>query len=197
MMMIKISNLALVACLCASALFSVSCASGPGGNRAASSNVDARKIDAKSRKALDKLYLENPRSKALGKQARGVLIFPKIVKGGVGLGGAVGVGTLYQRNKPTTFYRSITASYGLQLGLQKYGYALFLMDGLALQNLNSSGGWELGTDPNITVLDKGVAGSLSTTTVDERTYAVFFNQVGLMAGFSLSGNKITRLNIKP
>ena len=193
----KLFDTATTASLCALAMFCVSCASGPGGNRGLNSNVDARKVETKSRAALDELYRQNPKSKLLAKEARGVLVFPKIIKGGVGIGGAVGDGALFQRNQPTTFYRSITASYGLQLGLQKYGYALFLMDGLALQNLNRSGGWEVGTDPNITVLDKGVAGSLSTTTVDDGTYAVFFNQVGLMAGLSLSGNKITKLKIKP
>ena len=71
------------------------------------------------------------------------------------------------------------------------------MDPPAISKLNRSGGWELGTDPNVTVIDMGVATSLSTTTLDEGSYAVFFNQAGLMAGLGVAGTKITRLNIRP
>ncbi len=161
------------------------------------SNTDARKIETQSRAALSKLYSENPRALRLSKKAEGVLVFPNIIKGGIGFGGGAGDGALFQRNRPTGYYRSISASYGLQLGLQKYGYALFLMDKAALSNLNRSGGWEVGSTPNLTVLDSGVAGSLTTTTVDSGTYAMFFNQKGLMAGLTIEGTKITRLDIKP
>ena len=130
-------------------------------------------------------------------KAKGVLVFPEVTKGGFVVGGAWGDGALYERNKPTGYYRTIQASYGLQAGLQKYGYALFLMDDAALRNLNKSGGWELGSAPNITVVDTGAAISLSTTTLTKGTNVVFFDQKGLMAGLGIQGTKVTRLNIQP
>ena len=161
------------------------------------SNADARKIESKSRAALEGLYRTNPKARKLGTHAQGVLVFPEIIKGGLGVGGAYGDGALYQRNRATGYYRSLSASYGLQAGLQKYGYALFLMDDQAMRALNASGGWEIGSAPSLTVIDKGAAGSLSTTTLNKGTYAVFFDQKGLMAGLGLQGTKVTRLAIKP
>ena len=178
-------------------LLTVSCATGPGGSHALVSNADARKIDRKSRDALEGLYRTNPKARALAANADGVLVFPEIIKGGLVWGGAYGDGTLYQSNRATGYYRSISASWGLQAGLQKYGYALFLMDDKALRALNATGGWEIGSAPNLTVIDKGAAGSLSTTTARKGTYAIFFNQKGLMAGLGLHGTKVTRLAIQP
>lgn len=178
-------------------LLSVACSTGPGGSQAMVSNVDARKIESKSRAALNGLYRSDPEARQLGAKARGILVFPEMIKGGLIVGGAYGDGALYQRGGATGYYRSISASYGLQAGLQKYGYALFLMDDNAIRSLNRSDGWELGTAPNLTVIDKGMAGSLSTTTINEGTYAVFFGQQGLMAGLGLQGTKITRLAIQP
>ncbi len=159
------------------------------------SSADARKIDQKSRSALERLYRTNPKARTLANNAEGILVFPDIVKGGLVWGGAYGDGALYQRNRATGYYRSISASWGLQAGLQKYGYALFLMDDKALRALNASGGWEIGSAPNLTVVDKGMAGSLSTTTLEKGTYAIFFDQKGLMAGLGLQGTKVTRLAI--
>jgi lipid-binding SYLF domain-containing protein len=173
----------------------VSCATGPGGGNALVSNADARKIDSNSRNALERLYQTNPKARTLANNAEGILVFPDIVKGGLVWGGAYGDGTLYQRNRATGYYRSISASWGLQAGLQKYGYALFLMDDKAMRALNASGGWEIGSAPNLTVVDKGMAGSLSTTTLEKGTYAIFFDQKGLMAGLGLQGTKVTRLAI--
>lgn len=94
------------------------------------------------------------------------------------------------------YYQTASASYGLQIGLQKFGYALFLMNNQAFRDLDRSGGWELGGSPNIVIVDQGVAGSLSTTTVDKNIYAFFFNQRGLMGGLTLEGSKITRIHPK-
>lgn len=179
------------------AILTASCASGPGGDRAMDSSVDARKIDSKSRAALNQLYRTNPQALQLAKSAKGVLVFPSITKGGFVFGAAGGDGALYQRNQTTGFYRTISASWGLQAGIQKYSYALFLMDDDAIAKLNHSGGWDLGSNPNLVVVDKGGSGTLSTTTINKGTYMIAFDQTGLMAGIDVQGSKITRLNIHP
>ncbi len=178
-------------------LFTVSCSSGPGGDRGITSNTDARQIERRSRAALDQLYRENPKALEIARNSQGVLVFPEILKGGFIVGGAGGDGALYQRGAATGYYRSISASWGLQAGLQKYGYALFLRDQASIDNLNKSGGWEIGSAPGITVIDKGKLGSLSTATLPKGNTAIFFDQKGLMAGLGLQGTKVTRLNIYP
>ncbi len=127
------------------------------------------------------------------KEAKGILVFPDIVKGGFIVGGQYGQGALIKGGKIAGYYNTVSASYGLQAGLQKYGYALFLMTDSALAYLDKSGGWELGMTPNIVVVDVGAAGGISTTTAKSDVYAFFFDQKGLMAGIGLQGTKITKI----
>ena len=54
-----------------------------------------------------------------------------------------------------------------------------------------SDGWEIGTGPSIVVVDKGFAGSLTTSTVKGDICVFFFDQKGLMAGLALQGSKIS------
>jgi lipid-binding SYLF domain-containing protein len=143
--------------------------------------------------ALDKLYATVPEARSLGSQAKGILIFPNIVKAGFLFGAQYGEGALRQRGKTTGYYSSVAASYGLQAGVQSFGYALFLMSDSAVRYLDSSGGWELGTGPSIVILDAGMAKAMTTTTMKSDVYAIFFDQRGLMAGLGLQGSKISRM----
>ena len=161
------------------------CATGP-----AASSASGSQIAADSRAALKDLYASN--------RAKGILVFPHIAKGGFIVGGMGGNGALIRPGGAIRdFYQTGGLSYGLQAGVQKYGYALFLMDNDAFANINRAGGWEVGSSPSLVVVDKGAAASLSTTTVDKGTYAFFFNQKGLMGGLGLQGTKITRIHPGP
>ncbi len=154
----------------------------------------AAEIDRSVKSALQSLYAQTSASKALGEKAKGILVFPSITKGGFMVGGQFGEGALIQGGKTAGYYNTVQVSYGLQAGLQKYGYALFFMSGEAIKWLDRSDGWELGTGPSIVVVDTGTARSMSTTTLQSDIYAFFFNQKGLMGGLGLQGSKITRIN---
>jgi lipid-binding SYLF domain-containing protein len=151
-------------------------------------------IDRDVNTALAKMYDSVPDSRNLGSQARAVLIFPSIVKAGFLFGAQYGEGGLVQRGRVSGYYNTVSASYGLQAGVQTFGYALFFMSDSAVQYLNNSGGFELGTGPSVAIFDVGAARSLSTSTLQHDIYAVFFDQKGLMAGLGLQGTKITRLD---
>lgn len=170
------------------------CANGPLTNMNAAS-VNPRKLAGDSRAALNDLYRTNPGARALGARARGILVFPKITKGGFMIGGMGGNGALIRGDGTIRdFYQTAGLSYGLQAGIQEYGYALFLMDKESIDNINRADGWEVGSSPSLVVVDQGMAASLSTTTMNKGTYAFFFNQRGLMGGLGLQGSKITRIN---
>lgn len=94
----------------------------------------------------------------------------------------------------TGYYRSVSVSYGLQVGVQKFGYALFFMKDSALEYLDKSEGWEIGVGPSIVIVDKGKGKTLTTTTGKADIYAFIFDQKGLMAGLGLQGTKITKIN---
>ncbi len=143
--------------------------------------------------ALAELYAKVPKAKELGKKAKGILVFPRIIKAGLIIGGQIGNGALRKKGKTVGYYRTVAASYGLQAGIQKFSYAVFFMTEPALNYLNKSGGWEIGGAPSLVVADKGISKSLSTTTLQNAIYVFFFGQKGLMAGIGLQGTKITRI----
>jgi lipid-binding SYLF domain-containing protein len=122
-----------------------------------------------------------------------VLVFPKVTKAGLGVGGQYGDGVLFRQGKVAGFYNTSGASYGLQAGAQRFGYAMFLMNDKAVNALGANEGFEVGVGPSVVVMDEGKAKTLTTTTAKDDIYAFIFGQKGLMAGLGLQGNKITRL----
>jgi len=154
----------------------------------------ASEIDRSATQALTTLYKSRPGAKALGDKAVAVLIFPNIVKGGFIIAGQFGDGALRRGGKTIAYYRSLAASYGFQAGAQAFGYVLFFMDEGSVEYLDRSGGWELGTEPSLVVLDTGFGKALSTTTLQKGVYALIFNQKGLMGGIGIQGTKITKIN---
>ena len=101
---------------------------------------------------------------------------------------------LFKTGKAVGFYNTAGASYGLQAGAQKFGYALFFMNDGALGYLGRSDGFEIGVGPSVVVMDEGMAKQTSTTTLTQDVYGFIFGQSGLMAGLGLQGNKITKID---
>jgi lipid-binding SYLF domain-containing protein len=155
--------------------------------------ASAQEIDRKATAALQKLYAATPEAKTLAAKAKGILIFPSIVKGGFIIGGQFGDGALRVNGTTVSYYRSVAGSYGLQAGVQSFGYALMFMDDASLAYLDQSDGWEIGSGPSVVVVDKGAGKTLSSTTLRSGVYAFIFGQKGLMAGIGLQGSKITKI----
>ena len=158
---------------------------------AAASGAEIRR-DASA--ALRDLYATAPAAKMLSQRASGILVFPHMIKAGFMFGGQMGEGALFKGGKVTGYYNSVAASYGLQAGAQKFGYALFFMNNAALAQLDSTKGFEVGVGPSVVVVDKGVGKSMTSNTVTSDVYAFIFSQKGLMAGLGVQGSKITRIS---
>lgn len=154
----------------------------------------AAMIDSEVDMAIEKLYKEIPVATDLSKSAKGILVFPNVIKAGLIVGAQYGQGALRTDNKTTGYYNTVAASYGLQAGAQSFGYAMFFMTDDALAYLKNSSGWEIGVGPSIVVVDEGLARSLTSTTAKEDIYVFFFGQKGLMAGLGLQGSKITQIH---
>jgi lipid-binding SYLF domain-containing protein len=153
----------------------------------------ASEIDSAVSNAAQNLYANHPTARALARKAKGILIFPRIVKAGFILGAQSGEGALRERGHTVAYYRTVAASYGLQAGVEEFGYALYFMDRSSLNYLKQSRGWEIGVGPNVVIVDQGFARSISTTTLQQGVYAYFFSQRGMMAGMGLQGSKIIRI----
>jgi len=164
--------------------------SGPRTGEAAS----AAELNAEGAAALKTLRANNLAANKLAPDAKAVLVFPDVVKAGFMFGGQIGEGVLLEQGRPAGYYNSVAASYGLQAGIQKFGYALFFMDDASLSGFQDSTGFEIGVGPSIVLVDEGFANSMTTTTIRKGIYAFIFDQKGLMAGLGLQGSKITRVS---
>ena len=163
----------------------------PLGSRA--SAATAAQLNADGQAALNRLYQQSDRARRYGRDARAILVFPKIVKAGLVIGGQGGEGVLFVRGSPVGYYKIGAASFGLQAGGQSFSYALFLMNDKALTYLKKSDGWAIGSGPSVVVVDKGAAMSTTSTTLAKDVYAFPFGQKGLMAGLGLEGSKISQI----
>jgi lipid-binding SYLF domain-containing protein len=147
-----------------------------------------------SRYALQQLVAQNPAAAKAKSKAVAILVFPNVMKAGFIIGAQGGQGILFIHGQPRGGYRTVAASYGLQAGTQRYGYALFLMNQKAVNWVNNTRGWEIGSGPSVVIVDKGMARSFTTDTLHGGIYAFTFDQQGLMAGLGLQGSKIFRLD---
>jgi lipid-binding SYLF domain-containing protein len=154
----------------------------------------AQSIDKDSATALNALYKSSPAARALGAKAKAVLVFPDIKKAAVLLGGESGHGAMLVDGKVVGHYRADGVVAGLELGAQSFSYVMFFMSDKALQSLHERKGFEVGTDPNIVLVDAGAAKNISTTTAQADVYSYIFGQKGLMGGISVEGLKITQLD---
>ena len=78
----------------------------------------AAQLNADGRAALNRLYAQSDRAVRYSRDARAILVFPKIVKAGFMIGGQGGEGVLFVRGKPTAYYKIGAASFGLHAGGQ-------------------------------------------------------------------------------
>lgn len=156
--------------------------------------MSAAEIDRDVDKALKKLYKTSPQAVRLAKKVSAILVYPEIIKAGMGIGGQHGEGALRKNGKTVAYYNTVAGSYGFQLGAQSFGYALFFMDDKGLDYLDSNDGWEVGVGPSLVIVDEGMANSTTTLTTKDTVYVFIFNQGGLMAGTGIQGSKISRIH---
>jgi len=165
--------------------------------------VSARPAKAASKREIDDAVgpvlvrlQEGEFTRILAANARAILIFPRIIRGGFVFGGQYGNGAMIEAGETTGYYNIAGASFGLQIGAQSYGLAMFIMTESALEFFRRSQGWEIGTGPSVVALDQGLAGSLTSTTMSQDVYAVTFGQTGLMAALTLDGTKISPIAVE-
>ena len=156
----------------------------------------AAELGIESQAALQQLYANVPLAKELGLKAQAILVFPKVTKAGLGVGGQYGEGALLKGGTAIGYYKTTGASFGLQAGGQQYAYAMLFMNAKALEQLDNAKGFEVGVGPSVVLVDEGMAKTTTTSTLKDDIYAFVFGQKGLMAGLGIQGNKITRITPK-
>lgn len=130
------------------------------------------------------------------KSAKAALIFPKVYKAGIGIGGEYGEGALRVGGKTVAYYSTAAASIGFQLGGQVKSIIVLFMQDEALRKFRDSDGWKAGVDGSIAVVDTGAGRELSTQTIKDPIVGFIFDQKGLMFNLTLEGSKFTQLDIQ-
>jgi lipid-binding SYLF domain-containing protein len=156
--------------------------------------ASAAEIDVQVVAALNRFDQEVPAGRELLARAKAVLVFPKVIKAGFGIGGEYGEGALRINGRSVGYYNLISASIGLQLGAQSRAEMLLFMTDEALERFRSSDGWEAGVDGSVALVTTGVAGEIDTNTINQPVIGFVFGEEGLMANLSLEGAKISKLD---
>jgi lipid-binding SYLF domain-containing protein len=155
----------------------------------------ARQLQDDSDRARERMYRAFPRTRDLVERAEGVLMFPRILKAGLLIGGQTGDGELRVKGRILGYYRLVAASWGLQAGAQQYSMAMFFMNERALRYLDESDGWQVGSGPSFVVADHHFARSVTTTSITQDVVVLIFGQSGVMAGLGVEGSKISRISL--
>ena len=153
----------------------------------------AKEIDVGVDDSLDEFYKKIGEAKDLGKKAEGILVFPSVIKAGIGIGGEYGEGALRVKDKSVDYYSTAAASIGFQLGAQSKTVILMFMSKKALKKFRDSEGWEVGVDASVALIEVGAGGSLDTTSLKQPILGFVLDQKGLMYNLTLEGSKMTKL----
>ena len=154
----------------------------------------AREIDVSVDATLDRFNKEILGADGFIKKAKGVLIFPQVIKVGFGIGGEYGEGALRIGGKTVEYYSTMAASIGFQLGAQTKSIILVFTKEDALKAFRNSDGWKAGVDGSVALISLGMGDSLDTTNVKDPIVAFVFGQKGLMYNLTLEGSKLNKLH---
>ncbi len=154
-----------------------------------------RSIDAGVDNALAQLYGQAAGSQQMVASAKGVLVFPAVLSAGFVFGASSGEGALREGGKTTGFYRQTGGSFGLQAGAQSQAVFILFMTQEALDGFKRSNGWTAGADASVTLLSVGANTQVTTNTAQQPIVGYVLSNSGLMAGLTLNGTRITRLNL--
>lgn len=152
----------------------------------------AEKIDENVDVSL-KLFEDVKGADVVIKKAEGILVFPKVIKAGIGIGGEYGEGALRIEGKTVDYYSTAAASIGFQLGAQKKTIIIAFMDKDALDKFRDSSGWKVGVDASVAVIALGAGSTIDSSEINEPIIGFIFDQKGLMYNITLEGAKITKL----
>jgi lipid-binding SYLF domain-containing protein len=164
------------------------------GQPSAAFAASKEEIDAKVQQTIRDFYRHTSAGKHLAQKAAGMLVFPEVIKAGIGIGGEYGEGALLVRGKTAGYYSTASASIGFQLGAQVRSQIILFMNPRVLQKFRRSEGWKAGVDGSVALATLGAGGEISTETAKKPIIGFIFSNKGLMYNLTFEGSKITRIN---
>ena len=151
-------------------------------------------LDANVREAVNDLYKHSSAAQELAGKSVGMLVFPKVVKVGIGIGGEYGEGALLVGGKTAAYYNIAAGSIGLQLGAQQKSQVILFMNQSELDKFRKSEGWKAGVDGSVALATLGAGGQIDTETSKKPIIGFIFSNKGLMYNLTFEGSKITKID---
>lgn len=151
-------------------------------------------IDAEVREAVQNFYKHTGAGRELAQKAAGMLVFPSVIKAGIGIGGEYGEGALLVKGKTVQYYSIAAASIGFQLGAQARSQIVLFMTENALAGFRRSEGWTAGVDGSVALATLGAGGSIDTETAKKPVIGFIFSGKGLMYNLTFEGSKISKIS---
>lgn len=156
--------------------------------------ASAEKIDREADKALQVFKDDIDGSEVFINQAAGYLVFPRVIKVGIGVGAETGEGVLRVGGQSVEYYRTTSGSVGLQLGAQAKSIVIAFMTKDSLQKFRDSSGWKVGVDGSVALIDLGGGKTIDTNNVRDPVVGFIFGSKGLMYNLTLEGSKFSKLD---
>ena len=154
----------------------------------------AREINSGVEETLDRFFSKIGGARELADKSYGILIFPSVVKAGLGIGGEYGEGVLRARGETLSYYNTVAASVGFQLGVQERSVIILFMTPQALEQFRATAGWKVGVDGSIAIITVGAGGSIDSSKITSPVVGFILDPKGLMYNLTLEGSKMTRIS---
>jgi len=175
------STQGIVLVLTAVVALMVSCATAP------SSSEDKQALITEAATRMQQMNAEDPAVGALVKRSHGYTMFPKVGKGGLGVGGAYGRGVVYEQGRHIGYSDLTQASLGLQAGGQTFSELIVFENKTALDRFKE-GRFDFAADASAVVMKTGVA----TNATFVNGIAVVVSPIGgAMLEASIGGQQFT------
>ena len=157
----------------------------------------AAALDARVDEAIQAFKEEVDGAEVFLGQASGYLVFPRVIKVGIGLGAETGEGALRVRGRSAAYYRTTSGSFGLQLGAQAKSIIIAFMTNESLAKFRESSGWQVGVDGSVALIDLGAGKQINSANIKDPVVGFIFGSKGLMYNLTLEGTKISRIKKDP
>ena len=156
--------------------------------------ASAAKIDSEANKALQVFKEDVNGAQVFLDQSAGYLIFPRVIKVGIGLGAETGEGALRVGGQTIAYYRTTSGSIGFQLGAQAKSIVIAFMTKESLQKFRDSSGWKVGVDGSVALIDLGAGKTIDSNNIKDPVVGFIFGSKGLMYNLTLEGSKFSKLD---
>tara|TARA_R110002096_G_scaffold21113_2_gene69014 strand:- start:1651 stop:2184 length:534 start_codon:yes stop_codon:yes gene_type:complete len=156
--------------------------------------ASGEKIDRDANNALEIFRDDIDGADIFLQQAAGYLVFPRVIKVGVGVGAETGEGVLRVGGRTVDYYRTTSGSIGLQLGAQAKSIVIVFLTREALAKFRNSNGWKVGVDGSVALIDLGAGKTIDSQNIKDPVVGFIYGSKGLMYNLTLEGSKFSKLD---